>query len=156
MATDQQKKDNLMNLASMYITSLAAAMWDFVGDSVLALRPQMGERVLEILEKQMGLEIAGERPEDVLLEIARLLADEFGFCGETEVQVEGNCIRLKMRDSLDRVFSQQLAQAGVGVNFLSAPVNTGLAALKRMGKNARADIQDWEEGKGAIVTFQIM
>ena len=156
MATEEAKKDNRLRLASMYIVGLTGAIWDFVGDSALALRPQMGERMLQMLEKEMGLEIAGETPQDVMMEITRLFSDEFGFCGETEMETNGNTIVMKIKDSRDKVYAQAVAKAGVEKYFLSPILNSGLVALQRMGIKAQGDVELWEAGNGVIITIKML
>lgn len=155
MATDEQKKKNLLRLMDMTLLSVSAGVWNVMGESVFASagRP-MGDNVLQVLEKEMGLEIAGETPKDVLMEIGRIFVDEFGFAGQIDVEEKGeNEFEIKVTKCINRKFTDKLMAAGVKKPFICPIMNTSEAALRRMGFVMRNDIEKWVAGEGSIITF---
>lgn len=155
MATDEQKKQNLIRLTNMALLSLAAGTWDTLGESVFAFSGPMGDEVLKVMEKEMGLEIAGEDPNDVLMEINRIFVDEFGFASDIEVeQLDEEHFELKVRNCVNRNFTDKLLEAGVEKPFICPIMNACSAALRRMGYKLHGDVDKWVEGKGSIITFK--
>jgi len=155
MAKEEAKKDNVLRLTSIALASLAAGVWDNLGDSSFALSGPMGEEILQMMEKEMGLEIVGEKPEDVLREITRIFIDEFGFAREIEIETYdgGNKIVLKVKSCINRAFTDKLAAAGVEKPFICPIMNACSAALKRHGFRVHEDVAKWAEEGGSIITL---
>lgn len=155
MATEEQKKQNILRLTQIALTSLSASVWDTLGESSFALSTSMGDHILEMFEKEMGLEIAGESPEAVIREIQRIFVDEFGFAQEIKTNIldGGNKIELQVKNCVNRAFSDKLIAAGVQKPYICPIMNTTAAALRRMGYKVRSDIVKWQEGGGSIITF---
>ncbi|NTV47269.1 MAG: hypothetical protein HGB11_12270, partial [Chlorobiales bacterium] len=86
MATEEIKKQNQLRLTNMALATLASAVWETLGDSSLSFSGLIGGQVLKIMEKEMGLEIAGESPKEVLTEISRIFVDEFGFAEDITIE----------------------------------------------------------------------
>ncbi len=139
MATEQKKLENQARIGQMILIALAAAIWDFVGESATALGPQIGEEILNLLEKEMGVEIAGEKPEDVLTELGRVFVDELGFARAVEVKREGKCLTFIASGTITDGVLRELQARGVTKDFISPGLNVGLAALKRMAVKARGN-----------------
>jgi hypothetical protein len=156
MATEAQKTENTLRLAGMVLVSMAVGIWDFVGEAALVLAPKMGEEILKMLEKEMGLEVSGEKPEDILAEIGRIFVDEFGFASEITVESADNTIIVKAKDYRLVRLLKQMEAAGVEKPFICMIMNTGLAALKRLGLKSYVDVEKWEEGNGTITTFELL
>lgn len=154
MATDMEKKENKLRLTNLALTGLAKGVWDFVGETAFALSPAIGEDILQVLEKEMGLEIQGEKPEDVLNEIARLFVDEFGSAESIEVNVEGeNTFKVQVHSCIDRDRTQKLKEEGVTKPFTCPIMNACLAALKRMDIRVHTDIETSPEGN-CLITYE--
>ncbi|MGA9396857.1 MAG: hypothetical protein WBV22_01245 [Anaerolineaceae bacterium] len=154
MATEEVKKQNVLRLTSMALASLAAGVWDTLGETSFALTNSMGEEILKMFEKEMGLEIAGETPENVIKEIGRIFVDEFGFA--KEISIAGSSadkIELRVRNCINVPFTDRLAAAGVEKPFICPIMNATAAALSRMGFKMRNDVTKWPDGKGSIITF---
>jgi hypothetical protein len=155
MATEENKKENRLRLTNMALLSLAASTWDTLGDSAFAFSGPMGNHILGVMEKEMGLEIAGESPEEVMTEIARLFVDEFGFCSDIDVEASGDGhYQLKVKNCINRSFTDKLFEAGVEKPFICPIMNACQAALRRMGYKVHEDVQKWAEGSGSIITFK--
>ena len=139
MATEEKKTQNRARINEITLVGLAVAVWEFVGESAVALSSQIGEEILAVLEKEMGVEIAGEKPEDVLTEIGRVFVDELGFAKSAEVQREGNSLLLIANDCLTSDVPRRLKEQGVTKYYISPGLNASLAALKRIGVKARGE-----------------
>lgn len=154
MATEERKKENRSRLANLALLSVAAGAWDVLGKGVNALGGPIGDSVLQVMEKEMGLEVAGEDPEAVLMEVSRIFIDEFGFATDIEVKaLDDEHFQLKVKNCVNRQFTDKLMEAGVEKPFICPIMNASRSALKRMGYRVHEDVEKWEEGKGSIITF---
>lgn len=154
MATDLQKKENLYWLSSLTLISLASGAWNTLGESVFAMSGMMGEEILSIMEKSMGLEIAGENPEEVIMEISRIFIDEFGFCSDIDVTSNGpDHYEVKVKNCINRRFTDKLLAAGVEKPYVCPVMNACQAAFRRMNFKMHEDVEKWEAGNGSIITF---
>jgi hypothetical protein len=157
MATEDQKKENRLRLTNLALLSLAASTWDTLGESAFAFSGPMGNHILQVMEKEMGLEIAGENPQDVMMEISRIFVDEFGFAGDIDVVMNGDDqYQLKVHNCINRRFTDKLMAAGVEKPFICPIMNACQAALRRMDFKAHETVEKWEEGKGSIITFKFI
>ncbi len=113
MATEQKKQQNRAELANMALLSVAAGVWDVLGrKGVNALSGPMGDEILKVMEREMGLEIAGEDPETVLMEISRIFVDEYGFASDIEVKIEDEKhFHLNVKNCVNRAFTDKLREA---------------------------------------------
>ncbi len=156
MATEEQKKQNLLRLVNLALLGLAAGTWDLLGDGARGLSYEIGEAILPILEKEMGLEIAGQSPLEVLQEVGRLMVDEFGFAENVTVEADGNVLRMKVYGCVNRSFTDKLEAAGVPIPFICPYMAISNAVFNRMGEKVRTEIQRWREANGSIITFELI
>lgn len=154
MATEDVKKQNYVRMSNLTLTSLAVGVWDTLGETSYALSLTMGDELLHMLEKEMGLEIAGETPEDVIQEIARIFVDELGFASNIEVVNSGNDkIQIKVAKCIERHLTDKLIEEGVEKPFICPAMNASFAALSRMGLRMHHEVAKWEEHDGCIITM---
>jgi hypothetical protein len=157
MASEEQKKDNRLRLTNMTLLSLASSTWDTLGESAFAYSGAMGHHILEIMEKEMGLEVAGEDPQDVMMEIGRIFVDEFGFAGDIDVVDQGDGkFEVKVKNCVNRKFTDRLMAAGVEKPFICPIMNACQAALRRMDFKAHEKVEKWVDGNGSIITFEMI
>ncbi len=155
MATDAKKAENRLKMYQMMLMGMALGVWDLIGETAKAISPRIGEQLLMMMEKEAGLEIAGETPEHVLAELGRLYVDEIGGASAAELETNGNVLSLKLRNAVGKELLHQTNAAGVEPFF--EPVTcAGLAALARMGKRARVGVEVWEEGNGRIIHYELV
>jgi peroxiredoxin family protein len=155
MANEEQKKTNQIRLVNLALLSLAAGAWDTLGESAFSFSGPMGHEVLKVMEKEMGLEIAGEDAHSVMMEISRIFVDEFGFASSIEVEeVAPDHFQLKVRNCVNRSFTDKLMAAGVEKPFICPILNACSAAMRRMGYKYRGDVNKWVEGNGSIIEFK--
>ena len=86
MATEEAKKRQLVRVLSLMVEGLAKGIYDLFDDTAFALMKTVGEDILEIMQKEMGIEIEGEDPHDVLNELLRIWVDEIGFFDDANVE----------------------------------------------------------------------
>lgn len=154
MATEQSKKDNVSRLITMALASLTAGVWDTLGDASFALAVPMGKEIVAMMEKEMGLEIAGESAKDVVSEICRIFVDEFGFAKDIVVEMDGDQKAvLNVRNCINLPFTQTLAAAGVEKPFICPIMNACMSGLGRVGFKMHPDVRAWPEGSGCIINL---
>lgn len=154
MATDEQKKQNRLRLTEMSLLSLSTSTWNILGDTAFSFSGPMGRQILNIMEKEMGLEVAGEDPQDVLLEISRIFVDEFGFASDITIDAKDEShFEVRVRNCVNRSLTDKLMDAGVDKPFICPIMNACQSALRRMGYKMHEDVEKWVDGNGSIITF---
>ncbi len=130
MATEEEKKRNLARLNAMIIYGLEKGLWDLFGESALATTNTVGEGMLELMEKNMGLEIEGEDPQDILTEIGRLFVDEYGIATDFDIEKEGDDINFDVKNCVLMHVEKDLIEAGIKP-FVCPYLNIAAAAMRR-------------------------
>ena len=156
MATEEQKKANMLRLAKLTLYGLTMGIWDLVGEGALGLSRLIGDEILPVLEKEMGLELTGESLVDIATEVGRIAVDEFGFAESVEVSGDDNVITLKVKNCANRKLTDDLMATGVEHPFICPFLCVGEAILHRVGKRARGTAEKWVEGNGSIITFELI
>jgi SHS2 domain-containing protein len=119
------------------VFGFAKGLYDLFGEAALATVDTIGEDILEDMEHELGLEIQGETPEDILTEIERLLVDEYGMCKSARLEIEDHEIDMICEGCLLWRATLDLQEAGVPP-YTCVPMMMASAALhKRLGKKAR-------------------
>ena len=156
MATDQEKIMHLARLWGLAVMGMTIGIWDMVEESATSLSPGIGENILGELEKQLGLEIAGEKPEDILVELGRIFVDEYGYASEAKVERTDKIIRVSMLNAIGMPEFINVQDHGVEKLFSHPFLCTGLAALARSGVKARGKVELDKAAKSQIVTFELL
>ena len=94
MASEQDKIAHRLRLWALTSMGMGIGVWDMVQESSVSLSPTIGAATLTELEKQLGLEIAGEKPEDILTELGRIFVDEYGYASEAKLERTGNTLKI--------------------------------------------------------------
>ena len=155
MATEEAKKENTLHMAELSLEVLAAEVWDTLGESAMVLGRGMGDAILEMLEKEEGLEIASEDPANVDKEIDRIFVDEFGFAKEISAEVASNGdATISVSNCINTKFTDKMLANGVKMNF-TCPIMLAVDAyMRRIGRKGRVQISRWPEGKGCKISFK--
>ncbi len=156
MATEEQKKKNIMRLMTLMIAGMAKALYEMFGETAFATMAEVGKTTLEIMEQEMGLEVDGEDPKDVITEIGRIFADEMGFVESFTTEQDGNKINLKVHHCQGWNLTQTILKTGVEVPFTCPIMNVCQAALIRMGKPAQKAIEAIPDTRGSSITFTLI
>ena len=156
MATEQEKLVHRARLWGLTTIGLTLGIWDMVQESACTLIPVIGEAILKDIEKTLGLELAGEKPDDVLVELGRLLVDESGFAAETKLEKTDKGFRITLINAVGTPEFASLRERGVEKLFSHPVLCTGTAALARLGLKTRGDVVIDPAAKTQIVTFEIL
>lgn len=140
MATEEAKLANRARMWGLTTMGLGMGIWELVAEASNSLSPTVGNQLLGMIEKQLGLEIAGEKPEDILTELGRIFVDEFGFGSEAKVERDGNKLSITFKNAVGTKEMGILAQTGVAP-FMHPVLCCGLSVLGRLGQKARADLK---------------
>ena len=156
MATEEQKKKNVMRLMTLMISGMAKALYDLFGETAFATMNEVGKSTLAIMEQEMGLEVDGENPKDVLTEIGRIFADEMGFIESFSTEESGNQLMLTVNHCQGWNLTQSIMKTGVDIPFTCPIMNVCQAALTRMGKPVQKSIAPIPETRGSTITFTMV
>jgi len=144
MATDGEKQARLLKVFNIGMYGMIKGMWDLFGDTAFATVRPVGARILTMMEKESGLEIDGENPEDILQEIVRLFADEIGVISDGQVTMDGDTVSMACRECFLREATGWLEDEGVEP-FACLPMNIAAAAMqKRLGTKHQLLGRDWD------------
>ncbi len=159
MATMEEKKLRQLRLFNDLIFGFAKGLYDLFGDSAMATVDTIGEDILEEMEHELGLEIHGENPEDILMEIERLLVDEYGLVKKAKLEMhpETHEIDMVCEGCLLWKTTADLQAEGIPP-YTCAPMMMASAALhKRLGRKAKFVGIDQEEDKRLCdIDFHLM
>jgi hypothetical protein len=153
----EEKKLRQLKLFNEVIFGFAKGLYDLFGDTAVATVDTIGEDVMEDMEHQLGLEIAGEDPKDILMEIERLLIDEYGMCKTADLVIDGGEIDLTCEGCLMWMATRELREADVPP-YTCVPMMMASAALrKRLGTKARfVDIEQDMDNRICNVKFKLL
>lgn len=136
MATDEQKKARQLRLCNDILFGFAKGMYDLFGESALATVDEIGEDIIEDMEHELGLEIHGENPQEILTELERLLMDEYGMCRHANLKVEEHEVDVYVEGCMFWQATADLKANGIPP-YTCVPMMIAEAALhKRLGKKA--------------------
>jgi len=136
MASETEKKQNLVKLSSLIIHGLTKGLWDLLGESANVTAKQIGHTSVDMLEKEMGFEIAGEDTNDLLVELNRIFVDELGAVADADVNVDGDEVTLTFKGCQFMKLTKDLMDQGIPP-FICPFKGMGMAAIeKRLGKKA--------------------
>ena len=139
MATEEEKKRNLARINAMIIYGMEKGLWDLLGESALAMSATVGEGMLEIMEKSMGLEITGEEPQDILTEIGRIFVDEIGIAVKFDITTTEDKVDFVVEKCVLLNVEKDLVAAGVKP-FMCPYLNIAAAAMRqRLGLKTRIE-----------------
>lgn len=158
MATEEQKKERLLKVFNIAMYSLIQGLWDLFGESSFATLNTVGDRILQTIEKESGLEIQGENPKDILLEVSRLLADEIGTMKSGKVTMtEDGHVDMACEGCFLRQATDWLEKDGVQP-FACVPMNIAAAAMrKRLGARHRVLGRQWDKNsQTCTIKFQLL
>ena len=137
MATMEEKKLRQLRLFNNLVYGFASGLYDLFGDSALATTETIGGNILEEMEHELGLEIQGEDPQDILTEIERLLVDEFGLVKHAKLVIEGDEIDIISEGCLLWKATEDLKAEDIPP-YTCVPMTMASAALrKRLGRRAK-------------------
>ncbi len=145
MATEIQKKEKLEEIEGITVYGLATGMWELFGKSCFATSITIGDLLLARMEKESGLEIQGESPAHILVELVRLFSDKSDLIKSGKATLEGDRILFACEKCAFSRSTNELEKAGVQP-FYCPVFNILSAAMRaRMGKKNRFVSRKWDE-----------
>jgi hypothetical protein len=156
MATEEQKKENLVRMYKLVIAGLAKGLYDLFGESSFAVMHSVGDDLLEIMQQEMGLEVDGENVHDVVTEVARLFEDEFGFADKVVIDAEAeDHVQIHVEQCKGYNLSKKLQGIGIEHPF-TCPVMTVMAAAirKNFGKQPHEQVEARDDIRGSTITLR--
>jgi hypothetical protein len=148
MATEEEKKRQLVRVFSLMIEGLALGIYEMFEDSSYALMGTVGKDILELMQKEMGLEIEGEDPGDVLNELLRIWVDEIGWFEDASVKPEKDGWIITGNHCKGWNLTQKILSTGVKEPFTCPVMNTMHAVLEKMGIKTHMKIEPLKDTKG--------
>jgi hypothetical protein len=155
MATEQEKSDRRARLWGLTSIGLTLGIWDMVQESALTLSLPIGQAILVDMEKAAGLELVGEKPEDVLVEIGRICIDEGGFASDARVEKTDKGLQVTLLNAVGTPEFAALKEKGVEKLFSHPFYCVGLAALARLGCKARGSVEIDQAHNNQIISFEL-
>lgn len=158
MATEDQKKERLLKVFNISMYGLIGGLWDLFGETSFATINSVGDKILETMEKESGLEIQGENPKDILMEVSRLLADEIGTMKSGKViMTEDGRVSMACEQCFLREATGWLESDGVQP-FACVPMNISAAAMrKRLNARHRVLGRKWDpKSQTCTIEFQVI
>jgi len=139
MATEEQKKVRQLKLFNEVIFGLSKGMWELFSEGAFGICAEIGEEIMEEMEHDMGLEIRGENPQDILTEIERIYVDEVGGAQAADIEIKGDRIDILIEDCILIHACTDLQKEDVKP-FTCVPMMLVAAALReRLGLKERLD-----------------
>jgi hypothetical protein len=157
MATEEQKKTRQIRLFNDIIFGFAKGLYDLFGEASLATVDTIGSYVLEDMEHELGLEIQGETPQDILTEIERLLVDEYGLCESITLDLEDDKIDLVCQNCMLWKATLDLQAENVPPYTCVPMTLSGSALRKRLGVKARfVSLEQDMENRICHIDFRLL
>ena len=153
MATEDEKKRQLVKVFSLMIEGLAKGIYDLFEDSAYSLMSTVGKDLVEIMQKEMGFEIEGETPDEVINELLRIWVDEIGFFEEAKVEKNDNGWVIIGSKCKGWNLTQKILATGVKEPFTCPVMNTMHAALEKVGVRTHMKIEPQPKIKGTKFTL---
>ena len=158
MASEDQKKARLLKVFNIMMYGLIEGLWELFGESSFATINAVGDKILKTMERDSALEIHGENPKDILLEVSRLLADEIGTmkAGRVSMTDDGR-VSIACEECFLREATSWLEADGVQP-FACVPMNISAAAMrKRLNARHRVMGRKWDaQTQTCTIEFQVM
>ncbi len=156
MATEQEKNLNNERVWSIMALAVTRSVWDLLQDTVATLTPEIGKQVLEMLEKEMDLKISGDTPEAVIRSLAEYCAGSLEYCSKADVVMAEVGVKLVMEGTKTAEQFSQLKAGGVGRLFSHPVLCSGIAALARIGRQCRGNVQVDAASASTTITFEMI
>ena len=155
MATEEQKKGRQLRIFNDIIAAFAKGLYELFDDSALAMADTIGTELLVEMEQELGLEIAGEDPQEILTEVERLLVDEYGMSKDASMTIDGDKIDMKIEKCIMWKATEDLLKNDVPP-FTCVPMMMASASLhKRLGKKSKFEgINQDTDNRICHITFR--
>ncbi|MBN2091066.1 hypothetical protein JW964_15745 [candidate division KSB1 bacterium] len=149
-------KSKMLQLLQLTLFSVTKGIWDFVGESSLALSLKIGDELLKIFEYERHLQLADQTPSMIISSIVQIFQEEFHFAENIEVSQNKNIFAIHVHNCHNNTLTHRLSVAGVEKPFVCPLMNVLLAAFKKLHITARHDIKRDNKQNHSIITLEII
>ncbi len=156
MTAEVEKITQRARLWGLVSIGMTLGIWDMVEESSVSLSPVIGKVILHEIEKNLGLEIAGEKPENMLVELGRIFVDEFGIASEVKVENTNSGLQATLVNAVGTPEFAALQEKGVEKLFSQPYYCAGLAALARQGCKVRGSVEVDKSHNSQVVRFELL
>lgn len=158
MASETEKTERLLKIFNISMFGLIEGLWDLFGEASFATINSIGDKVLQVLESEIGFEIKGDNPKDILMEINQLLVNEVGTMEAGMVVMdESGKVSMACEKCCLRKATAWLEDEGVQP-FACVPMNIFAAAIRKKTDYKHKVLgRSWdEESETCVISFQIL
>lgn len=157
MVTEEPKKEGLVKVMNIAMYGMIEGLWDLFGESAFATVHSIGDKILSAMEKEADLEVAGEDLEGIIMELSRLMVDEYGLMTSVKPVVKDKKVSIACKECFLRQATGWLEEADVQP-FVCIPMNVTAAAMhKRLGIKHRLLGRDWDpKTQTCTINFEIL
>jgi ferredoxin len=157
MATEEKKKEHMMEVIGITIYGLVHGMWELFGDSSFATSGTIGDMILERAQNESGLEIQGENAQDIMTELVRLAVDELGLYQDGKATIEGDRVIIKGEKCQACPVCNNIQKSGAQPFFCAMLCMSSAAMRQGLGKKNRFVSRKYDEGtKTCTLEIQLM
>ena len=158
MAAEDVKRERLLQVFNISMYGLIEGLWDLFGESSFATINTVGDKVLKVVEKEVGFEVQGDNPKDILMEVNNLLVNKVGTMQSGMVVMDDDgkvsmaCEKCCLQEA-----TKWLESEGVQP-FACLPMNIYAAALRKK-LNVRHKVlgRSWDDSsETCVISFQIL
>lgn len=148
--------NRMVQLLQITLFSITKSIWDFVGESSVALSLKIGDEFLSILQNEKNLQLTDANPSVIITKIIRIFQEDFNFGETIKVNQENNRFTIKVDHCINSVLTRRLAEAGVQKPFICPLLNVLLAAFRKLHIVARHDIRHDPTFTHSIIILEIV
>ncbi len=127
--TDEQRQQ-WDRLSQMMIYGLEKGLWNMLGEASLAVVNTVGQEMLEVLEKEWGLQVAGSDPKELMANIGELFIEKMGIAETFDIEKENGAVALHVFKCHLMGIEAKLVEQGIQP-FLCPFLNIAMAALRK-------------------------
>ena len=158
MASETEKKDRLLKIFNIAMFGLIEGIWDLFGEASFATINSIGDKLLRVIENEIGFEVKGETPKEILTEINALLVNEIGTMEAGMVIMdESGKVSMACEKCCLQKATGWLENEGVQP-FACVPMNIFAAAIRKKTNYKHKVLgRSWdEESETCVISFQII
>lgn len=131
MATEEQKGKNVQALMGNLLKALVIGAYDVMGDSATAMSVQIGNSIMDWMEKDLGFDPNAAASEDAMVkDLLNVFDNELGAAQSMSFKGDGESFQLTIDGCSFMPLTGELMEAGVPA-FPCPFLNASIAAIKK-------------------------
>ncbi len=126
----EEQRQQWDRLSQMMIYGLEKGLWNMLGEASLAVVGTVGQEMLEVLEKEWGLQVEGSDPKELMANIGQLFVEKMGIAESFDIEKEDSTVALRVVKCHLMGIEAKLVEQGIQP-FLCPFLNIAMAALRK-------------------------